>query len=331
MGTEPAARDLWPWEASMPSLHKPVLVEEVLAALMCQPGKLYLDATVGAGGHAFEILRRSSPTGRLIGADQDPAALALARDRLAPFRGRFELLHENFRKLPGVLTRRGLFPFDGILFDLGLSSDQLADPARGFSFSSAGSLDMRMDPRSPDSAASIVNSADERKLRSILREFGEEPRAARIARAIVRARKIKPIDTADRLSSIVEAATSAPGPRKRVHPATRTFQALRIAVNDELAALEEVLDVVPDLLVPGGRLAVIAFHSLEDRIVKRRMRTWAGACSCPPKLPVCNCGASARMRLLTRRAEKPSAAEIAQNPRSRSARLRSAERLKDAA
>jgi 16S rRNA (cytosine1402-N4)-methyltransferase len=315
----------------MPSEHAPVLLEEVLAALACQPGKLYLDATVGAGGHAFEILRRSSPTGRLIGADQDPAALDLARGRLAPYRGRFELLHENFRRLPGILEDRGFIPLHGILLDLGLSSDQLADPARGFSFAKPGPLDMRMDPRNLRTAASIVNTFSEADLRTLLRDFGEEPQAARIARAIVAARGRAPIATAEQLTALIARAKAPRKRGRRINPATQTFQALRMAVNDELGALEEALDAFPDLLAPGGRLAVISFHSLEDRLVKSRMRSWSGACTCPPKLPLCRCGARARMRVLTRRAVKASAAEIASNPRSRSARLRTAERLKEAA
>jgi len=267
----------------------------------------------------------------LIGADQDPAALARTRKRLAPYRGRFELLHESFRYLPDRLKERGDKAFDGILLDLGLSSDQLADASRGFSFARPGPLDMRMDPRTPRTAASIVNGSEEKTLRAILREFGEEPHAARISRAIVRERGKAPIETTDRLAQIVVAAVPPARLGDRTHPATRTFQALRIAVNDELAALEEALDGIPELLAPGGRLAVISFHSLEDRIVKQRLRAWEGACTCPPRLPVCRCGARARVRLLARRATRPSPAELAANPRSRSARLRAAERLVEAA
>ncbi len=315
----------------MPSEHAPVLLEEVLAALACQPEKLYLDATVGAGGHAFEILERSSPTGRLIGADQDPAALTRARERLAPFSGRFRLLHENFRRLPEVLKDEGVIPLDGILLDLGLSSDQLADPARGFSFNLPGPLDMRMDPRNPQTAEAILNTFDEADLRTLLRDFGGEPQAARVARAIVAARVSGPIATTEQLSALIKEAKIPTRRGRRIHAATQTFQALRIAVNDELGALQEALDAFPDLLAPGGRLAVISFHSLEDRLVKNRMRSWAGTCSCPPRLPVCRCGARARMRLLDRRPVKASKAELAANPRSRSARLRTAERLKEAA
>jgi 16S rRNA (cytosine1402-N4)-methyltransferase len=316
----------------MPSEHQPVLLEEALAALACQPGKLYVDATVGGGGHAREILRRSSPDGRLIGADRDPAALARAAERLAPFAGRFELLHANFRALPAILRSRGLAPIAGALLDLGLSSDQLADPARGFSFTSPGPLDMRMDPATARSAADLVNASDEPALRAILRTYGEEPHAGRIARAIVRARESEgPIVTADRLARIVSAAVPRRAAAGAIHPATRTFQALRIAVNDELAALEEALDGMLELLAPGGRLVVIAFHSLEDRIVKRRFTSWSGACTCPPGLPVCGCGARARARMLSRRAVRPSAEEVAANPRARSARMRAAERLREAA
>ncbi len=315
----------------MASAHVPVLLEEVLAALSCQPGKTYLDATVGAGGHALEILHRTSPDGRLLGIDQDPAALARARERLAPYRGRFELLQVSFRRLRALLEQRGETAFDGILLDLGLSSDQLADASRGFSFSRPGPLDMRMDPRASRTAAMVVNNFDEGALRSLLREFGEEPHATRIVRAIVQKRREACIDTTERLAAIVEEAVPPSRRGARTHPATKTFQALRIAVNDELAALEELLDGIPDLLVPGGRLVVISFHSLEDRIVKRRFREWGGQCTCPPKLPLCSCGARACMRLLGRRATKPSAEEVAANPRSRSARLRAVERLGEAA
>jgi len=315
----------------MPSEHRPVLLEEALAALSCQPGRLYVDATVGAAGHACEILRRSAPDGRLIGADQDPDALARAQTRLAAFPGRYELLRANFRDLPVLLRDRGAVPVDGVLLDLGVSSDQLSDPARGFSFQRPGPLDMRMDPRGPRTAADLANTLDERSLARMLRDLGQEPRAARIARAIVHAREAAPITTTDRLARIVEEAA----PRRRdaavIHPATRTFQALRMAVNDELGALDAALDGFLDCLAPGGRLVVIAFHSLEDRMVKRRMQAWAGACTCPPGLPRCGCGARARMRVLTRRAVKPSPAEMAANPRSRSARLRAGERLGEAA
>ncbi|MDP3938327.1 MAG: 16S rRNA (cytosine(1402)-N(4))-methyltransferase RsmH [Deltaproteobacteria bacterium] len=315
----------------MPSGHVPVLLEETLSALSCRSGKLYLDATVGAGGHAFEILRRSSPHGRLIGADQDPAALERARQRLSPYSGRFELIHENFRRLPTLLSARGESPFDGILLDLGVSSDQLADPGRGFSFSQGGPLDMRMDVRSETTAASLVKLLDAGALRRIFREHGEDPDAAAIARAIVRERERAPIDTTDRLAAIIASAVPPARRHARIHPATRAFQALRIAVNEELDALSEALEVYPDLLAPGGRLAIISFHSLEDRIVKRRFRALEGRCTCPPKLPVCRCGASAQMRVLSRRAVRPSAAEVAANPRARSARLRAAERLGEAA
>lgn len=315
----------------MPSEHRPVLLEEALAALSCQSGRTFVDATVGAGGHAGEILRRSAPDGRLIGADRDPRALAHAEETLTAFRGRFELLHANFRDLPRLLRDRGELPVDGVLLDLGISSDQLADAARGFSFQHPGPLDMRMDPRTTRTAADLANGLDEGSLARLLRDLGEEPRATRIARAIVSARTTAPITTTDRLARIIEEAA----PRRRdaaaIHPATRTFQALRMVVNDELGALDEALDGFLDCLMPGGRLVVIAFHSLEDRMVKRRFRDWAGTCTCPQGLPLCGCGARARVRILTRRAVKPRSAEIAVNPRARSARMRAAERLREAA
>jgi 16S rRNA (cytosine1402-N4)-methyltransferase len=315
----------------MPSEHVPVLLEEALSALSCHPGRLYVDATVDGGGHAVEILSRTSPDGRLIAADRDPDAVARARGRLAPFAGRFDLFHASFRDVPALLRERGVDHCDGVLLDLGLSSDQLADPARGFSFARPGPLDMRMDPGEPETAASIINRSSEAELRDLLRAYGEEPHAARIARAIVRERQETPIETTDRLAAIVEAAAPLRRATGAVHPATRTFQALRIAVNDELAALEEALDGFLELLSPGGRLVVISFHSLEDRIVKRRLRAWAGACECPPHLPVCVCGARARIRIVTHRAVRPSAAERSANPRARSARLRAGERLRNAA
>jgi 16S rRNA (cytosine1402-N4)-methyltransferase len=290
--------------------HASVLLEPVLDALRPRPGVGFraLDCTVGAGGHSFGLLERSSPDGRLIGLDADADALAVADKRLEPFRGRFELLHRNFLQLQ--LAHVGIEPVDAVLFDLGLSSMQLDTSGRGFSFRQDEPLDMRLDPHaSAESAADLLNTLPEGELERILRELGEEPRARRVARSIVRRRQRAPLTRTD---DLVAAVTAALGPaRGRIHPATRTFQALRIAVNNELAALESGLDAALELLKPEGRVAVISFHSLEDRIVKWRFRAWA---------------AQGRVKILTRRPLGPSAEEVSRNPRSRSAKLRVAER-----
>ncbi|MCX7750005.1 MAG: 16S rRNA (cytosine(1402)-N(4))-methyltransferase RsmH [Candidatus Bipolaricaulota bacterium] len=280
-------------------VHAPVLVDEVVGLLDPRPGKLFLDATVGTGGHAEALLARGA---QVVGVDQDPQALALAQDRLAPFGEQATLVRGNFRDLPTLLAPLRLPPLDGILFDLGVSSLQLASPERGFSFSADGPLDMRMDPDAPTTAADLVNHLPERELARILLEYGEERYARRIARAIVRAR---PLRTTEELAALV--ARLYPPGRHRIHPATRTFQALRIAVNDELAALEEALPGSRALLRPGGVLAVIAFHSLEDRIVKRFLREESLA---------------GRLEVLTKKPVVPTAEEISRNPRARSAKLR---------
>ena len=282
-------------------MHEPVLVEEVLHFLDPAPGKLFVDATVGTGGHAAALLSRGA---RVIGIDQDPQALELARERVHPFGDRVQLLQGNFRALPALVAPLSLPRVDGVLFDLGASSLQFGRPERGFSFQADGPLDMRMDPAGPVTAHDLVDRLPEAELARILWEYGEERYAQRIARAIVRAR---PIHTTGELASLV-ARTYPPG-RHRIHPATRTFQALRIAVNDELGALEGGLDAARRLLSPMGVLCVIAFHSLEDRIVKRFLRQEAFA---------------GRIEVLTKKPLSPAAAEIARNPRARSAKLRAA-------
>jgi 16S rRNA (cytosine1402-N4)-methyltransferase len=292
-------------------VHTSVLLEPVLEALQPRPGVGFraLDCTVGGGGHSFGLLERSAPDGRLVGLDLDPGALELAATRLAPFAGRFTLINRTFGELADLAT--DLEPVDAIVFDLGLSSMQLESSGRGFSFRLDEPLDMRFDPTLElPTAAELLNALAEGELERTLREYGEEPRARRLARTIVRRRAQHAFD---RTGDLVAAVTAALGPaRGRIHPATRTFQALRIAVNDELGALEAGLDAALGLLKPGGRLAVISFQSLEDRIVKWRFRGWADA---------------GLLHILTRKPQVPTLEEVRQNPRARSAKLRVAERI----
>lgn len=306
-----------------PSQHVPVLREAVLAYLQPRPGGTYIDATVGGGGHAEAILEASAPDGRLLGIDADPDALRRARQRLRRFGDRVVLVRGNFDRLAAIARRHGFVPADGILMDLGVSLDQLNDPRRGFSFQVEGPLDMRMDPSLPRTAADLVNTLTEEELARLIRTYGEEPNARRIARAIVRAR---PLRTTRELAACVEAVVPR-RPGQRLHPATRTFLALRIAVNDELGALERALPQALEILRPGGRLVVISFHSLEDRIVKQFFQREAKDCICPPRAPICVCGHKARVRILTRKPVTPSPEEVAMNPRSRSAKLRAVEKL----
>jgi len=313
------------------SLHHPVLYQEVLEGLKVRPGGCYVDATVGSGGHALGILEASAPDGRLLGLDLDPEALRRAEARLALFGGRVRLIHGSFVHLVAYARAYGFAPADGVLFDLGLSSDQLAAAWRGFSFLREGPLDMRFDPGQGPTAAELVNELPVEELARLLARYGEEKQARRIAQAIVEAR---PITTTTQLAQVVaqavgfrEARGKAGGRGGRIHPATCTFQALRIAVNRELEALEAALPQALDLLAPGGRLVVISFHSLEDRIVKQFMRRESQDCICPPEQPVCTCDHRARLRLITRRPLRPTPEEVARNPRSRSARMRVAEAL----
>jgi 16S rRNA (cytosine1402-N4)-methyltransferase len=305
--------------------HLPVLLTEAIQLLDVRSGGRYLDGTAGGGGHCEAILRASAPDGRLLALDVDPTAVARVRARLAPFGERAAVEQANFATLREVAARHGMLPLDGILLDLGVSSFQLADPSIGLSFQRNDPLDMRLDPTLGTTAADLVNTLDERALADLFFRYGEEPAARRIARAIVRQR---PVRTTAELAAIVERAVGRP--RGRTHPATRVFQALRIAVNHELEALEQGLSAAIDSLRPGGRLAVISFHSLEDRIVKQRFADEARGCVCPPNLPRCACGRRARLRVLTRRPVTPSAEELATNPRSRSAKLRVAELLEAA-
>ena len=307
--------------------HLPVLLEEVVRILAPRPGSLHVDGTLGGGGHTERILEAASPDGRVLGLDADPAAVARVGARLGRFGDRLVVRQANFRDLATVAPAAGFGAVDGVLLDLGLSSFQLADRARGFGFRAGGPLDMRFDTSRGVPASALIADLDAAALASLFRRYGEEPRADRIARAIVRERSVAPIDTAERLAAVVErAAPAAPG-RRRIHPATRVFQALRIAVNDELGALETALAAAMDLLRPGGRLVVLSYHSLEDRIVKRFVAAERKGCICPPAIPVCVCGRIPRLRALGPQPVVPTADEVAANPRARSARMRAAERL----
>lgn len=313
------------------TVHQPVLLREAIEHLAVRPEGIYLDATVGGGGHALEIARRLSPQkGRLLALDLDPQALKAARKRLQGYLDRVELIRANYADLERVLDERGIARLDGALFDLGLSSLQLADPSRGFSFRQEAPLDMRFDPQSPLTARKILNESPKEALIKIIKGYGEEHWAVRIASEIVRARKKTPIETTRQLVEIIERAIPKPAQRayrqgRGIHPATRTFQALRIAVNDELGNLQRGLEAAFSRLKPQGRLVVISFHSLEDRLVKRFMREKARGCTCPPELPVCRCGRAPEAEVLGR--VMPTSEEIARNPRARSARLRALRKL----
>jgi 16S rRNA (cytosine1402-N4)-methyltransferase len=303
--------------------HVPVLFQETLQALAVRPGGCFIDGTLGGGGHALGILKASAPDGRLLALDADAAAIARTRVRLESegFGKRRVLVHSSFANLGRVAREHGFDAVDGILLDLGLSSDQLADESRGFSFSSIG-LDMRFDPTRGQPASELVNKLSAEELANILYRYGEERASRRMARAIVAAR---PIESAWQLAEVVKRASL--GRHGRIHPATQTFQALRIAVNDELGALESVLPQAVRLLRSGGRLVVIIFHSLEDRIVKNFFRTESRDCICPPGQPACSCGHRATLEIVTAKPIGPSAVEVSANPRARSAKLRAAERL----
>jgi 16S rRNA (cytosine1402-N4)-methyltransferase len=308
--------------------HLPVLAEEVVEMLAPAPGSLQIDATVGGGGHTERILEATDPDGRLLGLDADGAAIARVDRRLRPrFGDRLVLRQANFRELADVAPAAGFSTVDGLLFDLGLSSQQLADRSRGFGFRTGGPLDMRFDASRGTPAAELLATMDAGELAALFRRYGEEPQAGRIARAIVTARRTAAIETAEQLAALVERVVPVnPRIRRRTHPATRVFQALRIAVNAELDALHAGLAAAMDLLRPGGRLVVLSYHSLEDRIVKRFIAAERKGCVCPPELPVCVCGRNPRLRPLGK-PRTPSSEEVVANPRSRSARLRAAERI----
>ncbi|MEO5885268.1 MAG: 16S rRNA (cytosine(1402)-N(4))-methyltransferase RsmH [Candidatus Limnocylindrales bacterium] len=309
--------------------HIPVLAEEVLMMLAPAPGSLQIDATLGGGGHTERILEATDPDGRLLGLDADGAAIARVDGRLRPrFGDRLVLRQANFRELADIAPASGFGQVDGALFDLGLSSYQLADTDRGFGFRAGGPLDMRFDTSRGVPASELLATLDTAELTALFGRYGEEPRSGRIAHAVVEARRSAPVSTAEALTALIE-RVAPPNPRqqRRTHPASRVFQALRIAVNEEMDALHEGLAAALDLLRPGGRLVVLSYHSLEDRIVKRFFAAERRGCVCPPERPVCVCGRNPRVRLVTSSSMTPSAAEIEANPRARSARLRAAERL----
>jgi len=307
--------------------HLSVLPTEVLALLDPTPGGIYLDGTVGGGGHARLILEASAPDGRLIGLDRDPSALQKATEVLAPFGGRVVLRHRNFSDAAEVLSELGISGLDGMLLDLGVSSHQLDEASRGFSFRGEAPLDMRMDPTSGPTAADLVNAAPAEELARIFREFGEERWAGRIARRIVQVRQQHPLTTTRQLAELVRDAVPGGKVPARIHPATRVFQALRIQVNHELEHVSRGIAEAIDLLNPGGRLVVISFHSLEDRIVKRFFQEEAKGCICPPRLPACVCNHRPRLEVLTRKGVRASDAEVEANPRARSAVLRAVRRI----
>lgn len=309
----------------MDSEHLPVLTDRVVELLAPAGPGLLVDATVGLGGHA-EALLRAEPGFHLIGFDRDPQALARAGERLQPFGERVQLVEETFDRLPLVLRRLGLGPPAAVLADIGCSSLQLDSAERGFSFAADGPLDMRMGGTGP-TAADLLEQAEWEELVRILRDYGEERRARALARAIVERREQRPLRTTAQLSRLVQDVLG--GRERRIHPATRTFQALRIAVNDELGQLERFLEPAIRSLKSGGRIAVISFHSLEDRIVKHTLRRLAGRCTCPPDFPVCRCNPQRVVEVLTSSAVRPEEEEIERNPRARSARLRAAEKRRE--
>ena len=306
--------------------HKPVLLDECIEALAIRPDGIYVDGTLGRAGHSLEIVRRLT-TGRLIALDRDESALAAARIRLADYMDRVTLVHSNFSRLGEVLRELGIDGADGMLFDLGVSSPQLDDAQRGFSYKQDAPLDMRMDTTAALTARELVNTASYEELRRILFEYGEERYAPAIARAICREREQMPIETTLQLADIIRSAMPGQALREKQHPAKRSFQAIRIAVNDELGELEPMLSAAEENLRPGGRLAVITFHSLEDRIVKRKLRELSTGCTCPPEFPVCVCGKKPKMELLTRKPIVSGEQELGKNPRARSAKLRVARKL----
>ncbi|MBI4295592.1 MAG: 16S rRNA (cytosine(1402)-N(4))-methyltransferase RsmH [Chloroflexi bacterium] len=305
---------------AMPT-HVPVLLTEAVEALQVRPGGRYVDCTLGAGGHAAAILERCQPDGELLGIDADPEAIEIARERLGDYRGSFLLVNDNFANLQVICIRYDFLPVNGILFDLGLSSLQL-ESDRGFSFQQDSPLDMRFSPDQETTAGNIVNTYPEAELANVIWRYGEEPNSRRIARFIVRDR---PLKTTRELAEIVERALG--GRKGKIHPATKTFQALRIAVNQELENLESALRQAVNVLAEGGRLVVISYHSLEDRIVKQFMQRESKGCLCPPGVPVCTCEHTATLQIITRKVVTPPAVELERNPRSRSAKMRVAERI----
>ena len=306
--------------------HKPVLLHECLGALAIKPDGIYVDGTLGRAGHSLEIVRRLT-TGRLIALDRDETAIEAANRRLGDYLDKVTLVHSNFSALDAVLHELGVHGVDGMLFDLGVSSPQLDEAQRGFSYKQDAPLDMRMDESAALTAREVVNTYSYEELRRILFEYGEERYAPRIAGAIVRARAQQPIATTMELVDVIRSAMPGAALREKQHPAKRSFQAIRIAVNDELAAVREMMDTAPDKLRTGGRLCVISFHSLEDRIVKAGIARREHGCTCPREAPVCTCGFVQTLRSVSRKPILPGVEELASNPRARSAKLRVAERV----
>ncbi|MBR2888665.1 MAG: 16S rRNA (cytosine(1402)-N(4))-methyltransferase RsmH [Oscillospiraceae bacterium] len=306
--------------------HVSVLLDECIEGLNIKPDGIYVDGTLGGAGHSSQIARRLT-TGMLIGIDRDPVALKAAGERLAPYGDRVKLVHSNFCEIKQVLRDLNIDGVDGILLDLGVSSPQLDDGARGFSYMADAPLDMRMNNEDPLTAATVVNTWSQEELKRILYDYGEERYAPRIAEAICRRRAEKPIETTLELVDIIRSAMPAAALREKQHPAKRSFQAIRIAVNDELGSVEKVMEDAIPCLNPGGRLAIITFHSLEDRIVKNGMASAAKGCTCPPNFPVCVCGKKPKVRLISRKPIVSGQAELDRNPRARSAKLRVCEKL----
>lgn len=306
--------------------HRPVLLDECLEGLKIKPDGVYVDGTLGRAGHSLKIAERLT-TGRLICIDRDDAALEAAKDKLAAYQDKVTLLHGNFSDLDRLLTEANVPAADGMLFDLGVSSPQLDDPERGFSYQHDAPLDMRMDRSEGLTAGVVVNEWPKEELKRILRDYGEERYAGPIAAAIVRRREEAPIRTTLQLVDVIKSAMPASALREKQHPAKRSFQGIRIAVNGELDAVETMLKEAVPRLNPGGRLCVITFHSLEDRIVKSGMAEWAKGCTCPPDFPVCVCGKKPMVKLITKKPIISGEKELAENPRARSAKLRIAEKL----
>lgn len=307
--------------------HVTVLREEAVAGLRIRPDGIYVDCTLGGAGHSSLIVSQLSEKGRLIAVDQDDWALENARERLAPWMDKVTLVKSNFRRLRDIVQEQGLDGVDGVLFDLGVSSPQLDEEERGFSYNADAPLDMRMDRQAPLTAYDVVNKWEEEELARIIWEYGEEKFSRRISRQIVACRQKKPVETTGELVEIIKQAIPAAARRSGPHPAKRTFQAIRIAVNDELEAFREAVVAAVELLNPGGRVSVITFHSLEDRICKQVFQEYSKGCTCPPSFPICTCGHEATLKVITRKPILPSAEEVQENPRARSAKLRVAEKL----
>ncbi len=311
--------------------HVSAMLDEAVACLNCRPGGIYVDGTLGGAGHAHAICEQIVPDGMLIGIDQDADAIANAELRLKPYSTILRLFHGNYVNLPDYLAQLGIGTVNGILLDLGLSQHQLESSGRGFSFQNDEPLDMRMDVRRDERAADLINGLDEEALGDIFKRYGEERFARRIARAVVSARAGQPIQTSRQLAELVRSAVPPKAAAsQKVHPATRVFMALRIVVNQELSVLKDFLAQVLDLLKPAGRLCILSFHSLEDRLVKQHFHDWAKKCVCPPALPQCVCRGRALVRLITKKVMRPTSREIAMNPMARSTRLRALEKLPQA-